>query len=252
MAAGSPWSQIYTGDKWGGRYLRSPIFFQRIIDDKRELICRLGDICKVSGYIHDNNTGPSFPEVDFLKSVKDAQSIWIKKTSPGIIRFGVRSDGNSRLKSPILFPRTLGTRHLVLWNPDGIYGKEFYKILPPRGEEIVIIAQLVSTLGILQRELIGVTNLGDGALKFSGDDLELFWIAKNLSAERVKKPFQILAQRPAYDYMDEIHQSDRRQLDKIIFDALGISYDIRNLVYIAAEKLITNRLKRAGSAGKGK
>ena len=240
-------TRIFVGDKWGGRYLRAPAFLQRMIDEKRELLCRLGDICKVSGYIHDNNTGSSYPEVDFLKTVKDVQSIWVTKKSTGIVRFGVRADGNSRLKAPILFPRTLGTRHLIVWNPEGVYGKEFYKILPPRGKELVVISQLVSTFGMLQRELIGVTNLGDGALKFSGDDLELFWIVKDLTAEKLEGPFEKLAQRVAYDYREELLQKDRRSLDNIIFDALDISDVVRDQIYLAVEGLVTNRLQRAGS-----
>ncbi len=242
----------YTGDKWGGRYLRSPVFFQRMIDERRDIFCRLGEICKVVGYIHDNNTGPSYPDVDFLKSVKDVQSILVTRKSPGVIRFGVRPGGNSRRKAPILFPRTLGTRHVIVWNPEGVYGKEFYKIIPQKGEELAVMSQLVSTFGILQRELVGVANLGDGALKFSGDDLGLFWIVKNLPTDAVKDSFEKLAQRTAYDYIKELYQDDRRQLDKIIFDAIGISEDVREQIYVSAEKLIANRLRRAGSVRGGK
>jgi hypothetical protein len=240
-------SRIFLGDKWGGRYLRSPIFFQRMIEEKREILCRLGDFCTIIGYIHDNNTGPSYPEVAFLKSVKDVQSIWVTKKSPGVIRFGVSPNGNSRVKAPILFPRTFGTRHIIVWNPEGIYGKEFYKIIPPKGEELVVMSQLASSLGMLQRELIGVTNLGDGALKFSGDDLELFWLTRSIPIDALKEPFHKVSQRVAYDYEKELSENDRRHLDKIIFDALGIPNSIRAQIYIAVEQLITNRLKRAGS-----
>lgn len=240
-------SRIYTGDKWGGRYLRAPIFLQRMLEDKQELLCRLGEICDVSGYIHDNNTGSSFPEVDFLKTVKDVQSIWVTKKSKGVVHYGVRADGNSRIKAPILFPRTLGSRHLIVWNPEGVYGKEFYKILPPKGTELSVISQIVSTFGMLQRELIGVTNLGDGALKFSGDDLKLFWIVKDIASKKLREPFETLAQRVTYDYREELAQKDRRRLDKVIFDALDIPDAVRNQIYVAVERLVTNRLQRASS-----
>jgi len=241
-------SRVYSGDKWGGRYLRAPVFFQQMLEEKQEFLYRLGEICEVSGYIHDNNTGSSYPEVDFLKTVKDVHSIWVTKKSRGVVRYGVRSDGNSRLKAPILFPRTMGSRHLIVWNPEGVYGKEFYKIIPPKGTELVVMGQIASTFGMLQRELIGVTNLGDGALKVSGDDLKLFWIVKDISAEKLREPFEAVAQRVAYDYRKELNQKDRRRLDKVIFDALSLSDAVRDQIYIAVERLVTNRLQRASSA----
>jgi len=100
-----------------------------------------------------------------------------------VVLYGVKQEGNSSLKAPILFPRTFGERHMVLWNVDGVYGKEFYKIIPASaGEELSIVAQLNSTLGILQRELLGLVNLGDGAIKFSANDVGL--LALKVYADR--------------------------------------------------------------------
>jgi hypothetical protein len=245
--AGKKGLRTYIGDKWGGRYLRAPTFFQALLNKNKSRLSRLGQFCDVIGYIHDNNTGSAYPEAYFLKTVKNVQKIWITKESEGVIRFGVRPDGNSRIKAPILFPRTFGTRHLIVWNPEGVFGKEFYKILPPKKEELTVMFQLISTFGILQREMIGATNLGDGALKFSADDIELFWILRELPEHKIMKAFKSLATRSTLDFREELRQEDRRVLDNLIFDTLELSLKERNKVYDSVERLISNRLAKAGS-----
>ena len=237
----------YVGDKWGGRYLRAPVFFQNILSLRADKMCRLAQICEIQGYIHDNNTGDRYPKVRFLKSIKCLDCIKVSKSSAGVIDYGVKSDGNSRVKAQILFPRTFGTRHIVAWNPDGIFAKEFYKVIPPPEMTISVIAQLNSTFGMLQRELIGAANLGDGALKFSGNDVGLFWILPNLAEGSVLKAFERMATRPAKNYQEELTQPDRRALDQIIFEEINLSQDDQELIYSATEQLIADRLSRAAS-----
>ena len=140
-----------------GKYLRAPDIYHLIVRKGAPVLTKLVQVADIQGYIHDNNTGAEFPQVDFLKSVKNADTIHIGRNSPGVIRYGVKKDGNSRLVASILFPRTFGSRHIIVWNPDGVFGKEFYKVIIDSPDlAMSVAAQLNSTFGILQREILGL------------------------------------------------------------------------------------------------
>lgn len=238
----------YAGNKWGGKYLRAPDIYFVVREKGRDKLAQLSETCDVEGYIHDNNTGPSFPPVRFLKTIKLVDTIRLTSSSPGVIQYGVKDTGNSRLVAPLLFARTYGTRHLVLWNTSKVYGKEFYKIIPRKEDQIIsVAAQMNSTLAILQRELIGLVNLGDGAIKFSGDDIRQFLLLSSLSSEMIEKEFNAIANRTVLNVADEITLPDRRALDEIVFEVLGLTQSERDAVYEAVIDLVDARLKKAAS-----
>jgi hypothetical protein len=251
---------IYEGDKWGGKYLRAPDIFFTILEKGKDKLTRLYRISNIEGYIHDNNTGPKFPKVKFIKTVKQLDCILLTMNSKAIILYGVKKEGNSRLVSPILFPRTLGDRQLVVWNKAGIYAKEFYKIIPNSMEDIVsLVSQLNSTFGILQRELFGLTNLGDGALKFSAYDIGLFYIIQEIFIDEKeienflnRKQKEIIIEL-GFDKTKPIRSQkpnplpDRKAFDDIIFDALGLTQAEREEVYYSVCELVQNRLNKAKS-----
>ncbi|GBC79469.1 hypothetical protein HRbin09_00688 [bacterium HR09] len=238
----------YKPNKWGGKYLRAPEIFFTVVDRNRYRLKNLGVLCQVEGYIHDNNIGAQFPEVHFIKSVKDTETIMICRNSTGVIRYGVKPTGNSRTVAPILFPRTFGERHIVIWNPEGILGKEFYKILPKDSAlSVPIAAQLNSTFAILQREIIGLANLGEGGLKFSAHDVALFLVSPELTTLHVEAAFLRMASRPALPIAEELRQPDRRALDDVVFDVLGLTTGEREAVYEAVMELVRTRLEKARS-----
>lgn len=235
----------YTGDKWGGKYLRAPDIYYIVLEKGKNKFVRLSKIAYRSGYIHDNNIGKRFSEVPFIKSVKNANCIELRESDDNVIQFGVKEWGNSREKAPILFARTYGNRHLVIYNSGNVYGKEFYKIFP-KDNVISIAIQLNLTFSILQRELYGLVNLGDGALKFSGDDLDLFYCLPDIKFENLYE-VESFFRRDQLDISQEIIQEDRKLLDNIYFDFIGLSQDERNEVYWAVCELVQQRLTKAGS-----
>lgn len=144
----------YEGNKWGGKFLRAPDIFFTILKKGRGKLVRLGDVAKVEGYIHDNNTGNKYPKVDFIKTVKDLSSIKLDESSEGVIPFGVKNSGKSRLLGDILFPRTLNDRHLIPIVFGKVFGKEFYKIIvKDKTNKINFGIQLNSTFAIFEREI---------------------------------------------------------------------------------------------------
>ena len=237
----------YVGDKWGGKYLRAPAIYKRIFGDLAARFVKLGDVADVSGYIHDNNTGDSWEKRDVLWSVKDAEQIATEPGVVGVRRVGVTPYGNSCDFAPILFPRTCGTRHLVPWCNHGVLGKEFYKIVPHSVPVESIVAQLNSTLGLLQREVLGIKGLGGGALKFAAADVALFQIIPDLDVGLVHEHVKPLAVRPIEDVESEVDAEDRRGLDAVIFDHLRLARDERNSLYRDVVALVSGRRSKAKS-----
>ena len=216
--------------------------------------------------------------------MKETETIIITRNSPGVTLYGVKETGNSRLVAPILFPRTLGERHLIIWNPDGILGKEFYKVLPyDKKFSIFVAAQLNSTFGVLQREIIGSVALGSGGLKFSASDVGLFMLLPVSEIARSQtilvNAFTALSYRPIRSIFEELGfplcrerkcghpehpyervrpgdltleqvqrvSPDRFELDRVVFDALGLTDEERQEVYRAVAQLVKDRLVKARS-----
>jgi hypothetical protein len=121
------WKYKYAGNKWGGKYLRAPEIFYKILEKGKDKFVRLGDIAVIEGYIHGFNVGDKFPEVNFIESMEDAEIITLNIHSPGVKKYGVKEKGNSRKLADLLFPRMIGDRFLTLINYDEVYGQKFYK-----------------------------------------------------------------------------------------------------------------------------
>jgi len=236
----------YVGDKWGGKYLHAPQSYKTIFTERAERFISLDRVADVAGYIHDNNTGGNFPKKQVLWSLRDARTIGIQKKSEGIESIGVNPSGNSTDWAPILFARTMGTRHLVCWCDPGVYGKEFYKITPmPHMSGLVIAAQLNSTLGILQREVLGIKGLGGGAIKFAAADVAQFQILPDMPEEAIRSIFLRMSARTILDIEGELEQKDRRELDAVIFDQLDLPPQDREKIYSDTLAMVLGRRDKA-------
>ena len=240
----------YVGDKWGGKYLRAPDTYKRIFGQKDDRFARLSEVATVGGYIHDNNTGQPYPIAKVLWSLRDASAILVSTETPTLREIGVKPRGNSRDYAPILFARTFGTRHLIPVVENGVLGKEFYKVTPRDGYSVTVIAaQLNSTLGILQREILGIKGLGGGAIKFAAADVAQFQILAELPEDAIEAAFRRLAERTVMDIDTELLQEDRRDLDSIIFDYIGLDESDRKQVYDDTLKLVLARKNKARQSG---
>ncbi|MBX7204331.1 MAG: hypothetical protein K1X81_02795 [Bacteroidia bacterium] len=246
----------YIGDKWGGKFLKAPEIFYLIALNAK--MVKLSSVSKNLGYVHDNSTGQSYPRTKFIKSVKKINRILIEEKNCEL--FGVSKSGNARSTAPILFPRTVGDKHKILYNPDGFIGKEFYRISPANSKnDLSIVLQLNSSIGILQREVFGITGLGDGGLKFNLKSVEEFAIIDSSSIfHKSNITFLKREQNEIYDELGfdkalpirNQHPkplADRKAIDDIIFDELGLTQEERNEVYWSVAELVQQRLNKAAS-----
>jgi hypothetical protein len=256
----------YVGDKWGGKYLRAPNIIHKVFKSKRTQL--LGEVSQIMGYVHDSNVGIKYPKVPFIKSVRYIRKIMV--TSSDTILMGVNPKGNSLVKADLLFPRTFNDVHLILWNKDRFaVGKEFYRIIAQKVKPRVLALLLNSTFSVLQRELLGLHNLGGGAIKFSSNDVRLFLIPERLNVDKfnmrifdrflcreMNSIFTECGIDPTSDVpiaeQEPNPLPDRKALDDIVFDALGLTEEERKEVYRAVCQLVWERISRARSVRQGR
>jgi len=238
----------YSGSMWGSFYLRAPNIIIDILNRCKTKLCNLSKLATIKGYIHDNSLGDQYPKRRYVKSVKDVSILGIDINSNCVSDKGIKSSNVNDLVSPILFPRTLGSRHLVIRNLGDVYFKEFYKIIPHLTDMTdSVFAQLNSSFCIFQREILGLSNLGDGAIKFSIQSIGLFKLAPELSSRDLEEVIDPLLSQPIDDIHLELTKSHRIELDDIIFSYLGLTKQERttfmDLLYLSIDK----RLSRANT-----
>lgn len=310
----------YTGDKWGGKYLRAPDIFFTILEKGKDKLVRLGEIAEIrfgiktgaNDFFYLEPLGPgSQPgllrvrngagwegeiEEEFLKpavkSPRECRSVVIerddlkhliflchksKKELKGTkalayIKWGEKQGYLSR---PTLRSRPkwwdLGQRDpgLYLWpmvHNDRLAAfinvhkvqvdHNLFEITPKNKNEH--IASLFSVVAILVRELYGRSNLGEGALKTEGIDINKF---PSIAME--KKHLKRLYRLEIQDIFTECGIDprsgipiaeqepnplpDRRALDDLVFDALNLTGEERKEVYRAVCQLVWERISKARS-----
>lgn len=147
--------------------------------------------------------------------------------------------------------------------------QRLYEIISSEADKLNAI--LNCTLTILGKELSGRVNLGEGALDTAVYEAKQLWILhpqhlgnlsriastiSNLEKREMKSVFEELGlPKPNSEYsnirttdisLDKVLQ-DRRELDKVVFEALGLTEGEQLEVYRAVVGLVKNRLVKAGS-----
>jgi hypothetical protein len=131
-----------------------------------------------------------------------------------------------------------------------------FEITPRNKDEHIVT--LFSIVAVLVRELFGRSNLGEGALKTEGIDINKFpsmVIKENpiklLSRRVIKSIFTECGIDPESQVLISEQEpnplSDRKLLDDIVFEALGLTEEERKEVYRAVCQLVWERVSKAGS-----
>jgi hypothetical protein len=163
-------------------------------------------------------------------------------------------DVGVREVAPLSFNKGPWDRHFIPVNMANAFtDQQVYIILPRLQVDILILGAVANSTtwwGFL--ETTGRANFGEGIL----------WIAVYEAAqmpllnpevitpekqERLLSAFASLGPRDVLPVVDEIHQPDRRELDEVVFDVLGLTPGEREAVYEAVVNLVRARLERARS-----
>jgi type I restriction-modification system DNA methylase subunit len=139
-------------------------------------------------------------------------------------------------------------RFLVVSNEDGAaVGDRLYAVslndeyAAYKSEALIC---LNSTMSQLFTELHGRVNLGEGALDIMTYEVASIPVLLPNLISVVEMP---ITEREILPVSQEVIQPDRRELDNIIFDALGLTSGERDAVYEAVIDLVSKRLQRAQS-----
>jgi len=168
------------------------------------------------------------------------------------------------LKSNIILPYSYNDTFKVFYSKSSLLcDKRLVQFFPNEKDDSLSIALMMnSTLWALFTEVNGTTNLGEGALVFNTKDFRKFpFFHYKFSVERIEYFYNTLFKREIGSIFAELnidkHKNirsqklnplpDRKALDDIIFDALGLSQAEREEVYYAVCELVQNRINKAKS-----
>jgi len=162
--------------------------------------------------------------------------------------------------APLILWKIIGERFAVFFNKNLFFSDQtFYLIYPYQKESInSIFTFLNSSIGRLVFELNGIEQTGAyTVLEITVEDSKkiMVWNQKyndnrniNFRTE-IKSIFTELGFNPNKPIREQEPKPlpDRKALDDIVFDALGLTKEERKEVYWAVGELVQNRLKKARS-----
>ena len=263
--------QTYEGNKWGGKFLRAPDIFFTILKKGKDKLVRLGDIAEVkAGIITGNNKNYYFPRPEMFderefslvfKSPREVNKILLTKDDAVSIIKAKNVPFQIR-RAPLLWVDLRGNKHLVHINQDNLpFEHNFYGIFPKNLDAIKLALILNSSLEWFFIEIFGRRGLGGGALRLVKEDilkLPLIFLKNIQILSSTKNSFLKRKQNDVFtelgfDPNKPIREQepnplpDRKALDDIIFNELGLTEEEIKEVYWAVAELVKNRLDKARS-----
>jgi hypothetical protein len=169
---------------------------------------------------------------------------------------------------PLLHPMIHNERQTVAMNKFGVQADHnLFEIKPKRKRDIFpLFCFLLSTSSMLMKEFFGRTNLGEGALKTEGSDINKFLVPKEYDKKtrlllgKLKKKYHNAPINSIFDDLQTSESSkvlmenilpERRELDQIVMgEMLGLNENEQFEVYKAVVDLVGSRIDRAQSFGK--
>ncbi|WP_456444102.1 Eco57I restriction-modification methylase domain-containing protein [Thermococcus sp.] len=175
----------------------------------------------------------------------------------------------AREGAPLLFPRSFNVDFTIFYNPYRVVSNRFFRIVNLlKVNEVCMYLSLNSTLSYFMVEILGRKNLGEGALEFLKPDIEELPVATTLDKCNVSmldptrrtifeelglpKPDRDLSNINPEDVSLDRVLPDRRELDRVIFEALGLTEEEQLEVYKAVVELVKARLVKAKTFSKKK
>nr|MBC7614270.1 hypothetical protein [Pseudopedobacter sp.] len=265
----------FIGDKWGGKWLHSPEIYFNILLKGVDKICKMKDLITYSqrntleafDYFEETKN-PNEKDIPFLDSSKILNKIYHspKEISHHIkLKSAKYKQGFKKYKiADVLSNRFIGDRIFFVQGDDYVVGDTFFvaEFKEKKNKELYL-ASLNSTISILNVLVTGRKNMGDGVLLFYGPEFRnLQIVLPNIkNKDRIEKVYSKIKNRQINVVLDELGfianepirnqqpnpLNDRKDLDNIIFDELGLTQMERNEVYWSVAELIKQRFDKAAS-----
>ena len=145
----------------------------------------------------------------------------------------------------------------------GIYNDaNLVGIYPKNDYGLKLLYSLNSTYNMLNMELMGIANLGEGAIKQNPIYIKRSMVINpeniqlNFCQDILKRDIKSIFTELSLDLNIPIREQmpsplpDRKALDDVVFDVLGLTQEERREVYWAIAELVKNRLDKARSVKK--
>jgi hypothetical protein len=155
-------------------------------------------------------------------------------------------DLGERRLPPIISPSSVSELPRTFKNDGVLADKRLYEIYPVRHESSVLLATNATTCSLFL-EIGSRTGLGEGLLDLTVYELAECLITLPAKQGSVDAVLQQVGRREFLPLREEILTSDRRALDTIIFEAIGLTQGEREAVYEAVIRLVEARLEKAES-----
>ncbi|RLJ03367.1 MAG: hypothetical protein DRP08_03635 [Candidatus Aenigmatarchaeota archaeon] len=301
----------YDGNKWGGKYLRAPEIYWKILSKNINRLVPINTFCKyrygvkpgsvkffylteekIEKYeIPEKYTYPILTSTQNLNkyyvTIDDCEKLFychksLKKiTEKGVydyIKSGEKEKINKkpsvRNHRPFWYSININTPDIIIlqffdkrhWSPfckDQITCSNNFCYGQFVINKYVGIVLLNSTLYFLQIEMFGRVNMAQGVLTIYKDDLKFILLPdpRLLDTQKCEETILEISKRNVVPIFEELGLDpsnpireqkpnplpDRKALDDIVFDALGLTEEERKEVYWAVAELVKQRLEKARS-----
>ena len=147
---------------------------------------------------------------------------------------------------PIISPSSVSELPRTFANQGVFIDKRLYEIYPKNKVEPILLATNAITCSLFL-ELGSRTGLGEGLLDLAVYELADCFVLVPPESNKLKAVLEEARLRDFLPLRQEIQNANRKELDSIVFDALGLTQGERDAVYEAVINLVEGRLKKAGS-----
>ena len=159
--------------------------------------------------------------------------------------------------APLIFPSKVGERWLVALNNAGVFeDKKLYGLFPGPGVSMELLAALLNSTWaryyteVTCRQMTGAQAIADIDVVVAEQILlpDPREVSQQLK-DKLETALDELSQRPIYSIFEEIKRGDRRKLDSLTLEAIGIESESERSalledLYRAVSELVQHRLSK--------
>lgn len=271
----------YIGDKWGSKFLRAPDLYFKLRSNS--LLNKFGSFCKIETVSwsrlgrNDELIRPvlephrsGLNSIPVLKSPKDFKTPYFDSVD---LKYQLVFEDEVTEKirySDIFWDDLRDKRHRCLFTDKPVaYSHAFHGIIPlSKKDRLKIVLILNSTINHLLTEIYSRTGLGGGAARVLVNELRSNFmtihpskiklqdslieeVLNTFKTREVNAIFEEVGINPNMDIpilrQEPNPLPDRKKLDDIVFDAMGLTEEERKEVYREVCQMVWNRMKKAQS-----